>query len=283
MLLTIVITDVSHHCLLVCRHTLTHTHIYFCVHVYSADSHGPTNQNRRRGHTTRFSHTLQHLGGIRRIFCDTVCLTSKKLRQGWEHSGQPGHINLSKSCATSLLCALYYDAGRCSWNIYPSRFLKDGRCHPRSVLTVLSVGSIALITVSQTFSRLHQCVSVPSHLHSFSPNCGAENVEGGGKGRRGEKGSYSGNRGWYVAVSFWISLSTIDRQLNKKTQQLPMCLHGSWFSWKQWMAEIQSVPNHGVASGAGSTTSTLGPRQGERGGRVLHVLWKSPSPSAFSL
>lgn len=40
--------------------------------------------------------------------------------------------------------------------------------------------------------------------------------------------------GWYVALSFWILLSTLDRQLNKKTNQLPMCLHGSWFSWKQW-------------------------------------------------
>lgn len=39
---------------------------------------------------------------------------------------------------------------------------------------------------------------------------------------------------WYVALSFWILLSTLDRQLNKKTHQLPMCLHGSWFSWKQW-------------------------------------------------
>lgn len=42
-------------------------------------------------------------------------------------------------------------------------------------------------------------------------------------------------------------------------------------------AEMQSVPNHGVASGAGSTTSTLGPRQ--EGGNGYYALAKSPSPS----
>lgn len=40
--------------------------------------------------------------------------------------------------------------------------------------------------------------------------------------------------GSYVTLSSWILLSTLDRQLNKKTHQLPMCLHGSWFNWKQW-------------------------------------------------
>lgn len=42
-------------------------------------------------------------------------------------------------------------------------------------------------------------------------------------------------------------------------------------------AEMQSVPNHGVASGAGSTASTLGPRQ--EGENSCTLLAKSPFPS----
>lgn len=52
-------------------------------------------------------------------------------------------------------------------------------------------------------------------------------------------------------------------------------------------AEMQSVPNHGVASGAGSTASTLGPRQ--EGGKgcdglaasPLHLHQPSPANSLF--
>lgn len=44
---------------------------------------------------------------------------------------------------------------------------------------------------------------------------------------------------------------------------------------------MQSVPNHGVASGAGSTTSTLGPRQ--EGGNSYYALAKSPSPSPSAI
>lgn len=82
------------------------------------------------------------------------------------------------------------------------------------------------------FSRLHHCVSVPFHLHALFPNCRRENVEKNGGKKEGDH--ILASSGWYVALSFWILLSTLDRQLNKKTHRLPMCLHGSWFSWKQW-------------------------------------------------
>lgn len=112
--------------------------------------------------------------------------------------------------------------------------MKGGRCPPCSALTLLSVYAIILMTVSQTFSRLHHCVSVPFHLHALFPKFKRENV--------GKKGVGGGNKilasmGWYVALSFWILLSTLDRQLNKKTHRLPMCLHRSWKQWESWKAE----------------------------------------------
>lgn len=86
-------------------------------------------------------------------------------------------------------------------------------------------------------SRLEHCVSVPFHLRALFPNCRGENCWEGreGKKKRKKKADHIlASVVWYVALSFWILLSTLDRQLNKKTHRLPMCLHGSWFSWKQW-------------------------------------------------
>lgn len=62
--------------------------------------------------------------------------------------------------------------------------MKGGRCPPCSALTLLSVYAIILMTVSQTFSRLHHCVSVPFHLHALFPKFKRENV--GKKGVGGE-------------------------------------------------------------------------------------------------
>lgn len=109
------------------------------------------------------------------------------------HLGQQGHINLSKSYATSLL-VLYAALQAIVFEIFPSSsLLKGGRCPPCSILALFLACSITLMTVSQTFSRLHHCVSVPFHLHA------SQNVERKMLGRKGGKkegdhrgGSYFG-------------------------------------------------------------------------------------------
>ena len=159
----IVITDTSHTSPLVCRpqtHSRARQHTFLRVsgvHTYSKYARRLTNQTvahtrAPRTHTETLAHSA--LGWYVEDLVTQCLFNFKKLRQGWEHVGQQGHINLSKSYATSLpapyaaLQAIVFE------DISPSRLVKGSRRPPCSSLALLLVCSIALITVSQTFFKI---------------------------------------------------------------------------------------------------------------------------------
>lgn len=217
----------THQQLLAGEHIPVHAHTHY--RPLGVRAYSKTYKSKRRhkccGHTQTLSHTV--LGWYVEDLVTHCLFNFKKLRRGWEHLGQRGHQSEEVIRHITASCCI---AGCWMWNISTCSSLKGDRSPLCSVLTYF-VCSIALISVGQTYPRLHHCVSDPFHLHALSANCRGENV-GNKWGRRGDH--ILASMGWYVTLSFWILLSTLDRQLNKKTHRLPMCLHGSWFSWKQW-------------------------------------------------
>lgn len=241
-----------------------------------------------RTHTEALAHTVTLGWYVEDLV--THCLFNFKKKKswggGWEHLGQRGHINRSKSYATSLLTLYAAFTGHCVWDISSSGLLKGGRRPPCSVLT-LFLGLLYGFNDRRPNNFLfffQDCTIV--YLFLFI--CSHQNVEGENVGReRGEKkeGDHIlASARWYVALSFWILLSTLDRQLNKKTHRLPMCLHRSWFSWKQW--EDWNAEHAKPWSGVWGWVHHIYTGPQARGGKRLLCTRKvplSPSPTATSL
>lgn len=106
----IIIANMSHTATLVlCQRTHSCArYLSLGVQTYSKCAYRPSNQTVDKSTVDTGRDTLIHAVALGWYVEDLVthCLFNfKKLRQGWEHLGQRGHINPSKSCTTSVLDA----------------------------------------------------------------------------------------------------------------------------------------------------------------------------------
>lgn len=210
------------------------------VHAYSQYAHRPSNQTVDTSTADTRRDSLIHSVALGWYVEDLVthCLFNfKKLRQRWEHLGQRGHINLSKSYATSLL-VLYAGLQAIVFEIFPLPVSWKAAAVPLAPHLPSSQSTPLFQWLS---ARLFQDCTIV-YLFLFICVNPSQNLKGKMLGRKGVEGGGEGDQilasmGRCVALSFWILLSTLDRQLNKKTHQLPMCLHRSWKQWESWKAE----------------------------------------------